>query len=77
MRGSSRSTYPVSVPHRDLKEATSSGRDRTRNDHLLKCRNPRNPAGTGITRSGIRHLLQCLHCRSAHPDLDTLQKYAL
>ena len=44
---------------------------------LFKRRNPRNPAGTGITWSGIRHLLQCLHCRPAHPDLDSLQKYAL
>ena len=77
MRGSSCSTYPVSAPHRNPEKTTPFRRDRTRNAHLFKRRNPRNPAGTGITWSGIRHLLQCLHCRPAHPDLDSLQKYAL
>ena len=55
------STYPVSAPHRNPEKTTPFRRDRTRNDHLFKRRNPRNPAGTGITWSGIRHLLQCLH----------------
>ena len=47
------------------------------NAHLSERRHPRHPAGAGASRTGVRHLLQCLRGDPAHPPLEPWQVPAL